>query len=213
MSIFTSMGSNAVKSAEREPMKFIKLEDGKSIRVRVPNAHPVAEYLAHGEFNLGIFPTPCIAPLGESCPMCAAVKSGVEGFDKLYAKQRYLFFFWDLDAQAFLPFDATKQQAKSILSDINEYADSLDEIAFTFKRTGTQTSTKYSLSPILKPSADDKEKFAAMPTDGLKAEMFESALQIREKAQMIADLQKAGFPVEEFFPPVPFAATNGDLNP
>jgi hypothetical protein len=213
MSIFTSMGDGAVKSAERDPMKFIKLEDGKSIRVRVPDAHPLAEYPAHGDFNLGIFPTACIAGLGDGCPMCVAQKSGVEGFDKLYAKQRYLFFFWDLDAGAFLPFDATKQQAKDIMSDIKEYADSLDEIAFTFKRTGQQTATKYGLSPILKPSADDKAKFAAMPADGLKPEMFESALQLREKAQMIADLQKAGFPVEEFFPPAPFANTNGDLNP
>lgn len=212
-SIFTTMGANAAKSAEREPMKFIKLEDGKSIRVRVPSGHDVAEYMAHGDFNLNIFPTPCIAALGDGCPLCTASKSGVEGFDKLYAKQRYLFFFWDLDAGAFLPFDATKQQAKSILSDIHQYEDSLGEIAFTFKRTGTSTATKYSLSPILKLSADDKAKFTAMPADGVKPEMYESALILREKSQMIADLEKAGFPVAEHFTIAPFAATGGDINP
>ena len=213
MSLFTNVGASAAKAAEREPMKFIKLEDGKSIRVRVVSIDTVAEYPSHGDFNLNIFPQPCIAGTGEVCPLCAASKSGIEAFEKLYSRPRYLFFFYDLDVGAFLPFDATKQQAKSILSDMKQYEDSLQETAFTFKRTGTSTSTKYTLSPILKLSADDRAKFNAMPPEGVTPAMFESALIVRDKTQMIADLEKAGFPVAEYFAPAPFAATNGDINP
>lgn len=198
-SVFTSMGSNAAMSAEKDKLRFIKLDDGKSIRVRVATDHDVAEYLAHGDFNLNIFPTPCIGVMGEDCPLCTAAKSGVEGFEKLYAKQRYMFFFYDLDAGAFLPFDATKQQAKDILSNIRDYADSLDAVAFNFKRTGTSTATKYTLSPILRMSADDKAKFDAMPAEGVTPKMFEDAISIRPAAQMIADLAKAEFPVDKFF--------------
>jgi hypothetical protein len=198
-SVFTSMGSNAAIAAKKTPMKFIKLENGKSIRVRVATNHDVAEYLAHSDFNLKIFPTPCIAVMGEDCPLCMAAKAGIEGFDRLYTKQRYMFFFYDLDAEAFLPFDATKQQAKDILSTIRDYADSLDAVAFNFKRTGTATATKYTLSPILRMSADDKAKFEAMPAEGVTPKMFEDAISIRPAAQMIADLAKAEFPVDKFF--------------
>ena len=213
MSLFTNIGATAARSAEKEPMKFIKLEDGKFIRVRVVSMNAVAEYLSHGDFNLNIFPTPCIAANGDGCPLCTASKAGIEAFEKLYAKPRFLFFFYDIDAGAFLPFDATKQQAKSIISDMKQYEESLGDIAFTFKRTGTSTSTKYTLSPILKLSADDTAKFNAMPQEGITPAMWENALIVRDKSQMIADLEKAGFPVAEFFPPVPFAATNGDINP
>ena len=210
-SVFTNMGASATISAVKTPMKFIKLEDGKSVRVRLASDHDVAEYMAHGEFNLGIFPTACIAALGEGCPLCVAAKSGVEGFDKLYAKKRYMFFFFDIDAGAFLPFDATQQQARDILSNIHDYADSLDEIAFTFKRTGQSTATKYTLSPILKLSADDRAKFNAMPIEGVSQQMYEDALNLRAPAQMIADLEKAGFPVTEFFSVA--APAPADINP
>ncbi|PEM08521.1 hypothetical protein [Bacillus wiedmannii] len=203
MSLFTAKGQAAKESANKKNIDlkkaYIRLKENESVRVRLLGVADYVEYMAHGDFNLGIYTQPCIHPLGKECPLCIASKSGVEGFDKLYAKKRYLMAFADIDTGEIRVWDATKGQGQSMMDLIDEYAEVIDEVAFTLKRTGTKTETKFNLMPIMKLSAEDKEKFAAF--DGVKVpeDFFEKVLIPRTEEQMIEALKAAGFPVDDFF--------------
>lgn len=204
MSLFTALGHEAKQSANKKNVDlktaYIRLKENESVRVRVLGVTDYAEYKSHGEFNLGIFNQPCRTPLdGELDPMCIAANSGIEGFDKLKAKKRYIFALYDIDMGQLRYWDASKAQATKMIGDIEEYADNLADIAFNFKRTGTKTDTVYSLNPILK--LDEKGKDAFEAAAELKVEMkdFESVLIPRTVQQQIEILKQAGFPVEEYF--------------
>lgn len=203
MSLFTAVGQEAKKSANKKGVDlktaYIRLKENEAVRVRLLGVTDYVEYKAHGDFNLGIFTQPCIEPTGQECPMCIAANSGIEGFDRLKAKKRYIFAFYDIDMKQIRFWDASKSQATKMIAQIEEYADSINEIAFTFKRTGTKTETSYNLMPILKLDAAGKEGFES--ANGLKVEMshFEDVLIPRTPEQMIEALEKAGFPVADFF--------------
>ncbi|MDF3555481.1 hypothetical protein LAV92_27835 [Bacillus cereus] len=204
MSLFTATGEEAKASASKKNVDlktaYIRLKENESVRVRVLGVTDYVEYKAHGDFNLGIYTQPCLTPMsGELDPLCVASKSGIEGFDKLVAKKRYIFALYDLDMKAIRFWDCSKTQASKMIGDIEEYAENIHEIGFNFKRTGTKTDTVYSLNPILKLDAKGKEGFES--AEGLTVEMshFESVLIPRTVEQQIEALKQAGFPVEDFF--------------
>jgi len=210
MSLFTATGEEAKASASKKNVDlktaYIRLKENESVRVRVLGLTDYVEYKAHGDFNLGIYTQPCLTPMsGELDPLCVASKSGIEGFDKLVAKKRYIFALYDLDMKAIRFWDCSKTQASKLIGDIEEYRENIiseekdDLIAFNFKRTGTKTDTVYSLNPILKLDAKGKEGFES--AEGLQVEMshFESVLIPRTVEQQIEALKQAGFPVEDFF--------------
>lgn len=202
--LFTATGEEAKASASKKNVDlktaYIRLKENESVRVRVLGVTDYVEYKSHGDFNLGIYTQPCLTPMtGELDPLCVASKSGIEGFDKLVAKKRYIFALYDLDMKAIRFWDCSKTQASKMIGDIEEYAENIAEIGFNFKRTGTKTDTVYSLNPILKLDAKGKEGFES--AEGLQVEMshFESVLIPRTVEQQIEALKQAGFPVEEFF--------------
>jgi hypothetical protein len=204
MSLFTATGQEAKQSANQKNVDlktaYIRLKENESVRVRVLGLTDYVEYKAHGEFNLGIYNTPCISPqTGELDPFCIAAKSGIEGFDKLVAKKRYIFALYDIDMKQVRYWDASKNQATKMINDIEEYAENIGEIAFNFKRTGTKTDTVYSLNPILK--LDDKSKEVFEEAGEIKVELsdFESVLIPKSVEQQIGLLKEAGFPVSDFF--------------
>src|SRR5699024_3823772 len=206
MSLFTARGQEAKQSATAKKVDFdkayIRLKDGDSVRVRLLGITDttVAEYKAHGDFKKGIYTAPCIAPMGVECPYCVASNSGVEGWEKFYARKRYLITFYDIDAGEVRVWDASKQQGESMLNMMEEYAESKDDMAFNFKRTGSGASdTAYHLLPILKLDAKGKELFEAGADIEIPNDFFDSVLIPRTREQMIANLKKAGFPVEDFF--------------
>ena len=86
-----------------------------------------------------------------------------------------------------------------MMNDIEEYADSLEDIAFNFKRTGNKTETVFSLNPILKLDAAGKEGFASGEEAVVKIEDYEAVLIPKTTEQQIEVLKQAGFPVEDFF--------------
>lgn len=217
-SLFTAVGTQAKESANKKGVDlktaYIRLKENESVRVRVLGVTDYVEFMSHGDFNLGIYNQPCIAPLGQECAMCIAANSGVEGFDKLYAKKRYIFALYDIDMKAIRYWDASKTQAAKLISQIEDYAESITDIAFNFKRTGTGTDTSYSLNPILKLDAAGKEGFES--GDEVKVEMshYESVLIPRTFEQQVEALGKAGFPVAEFFGEVLAASdVDGSENP
>jgi hypothetical protein len=206
MSLLTARGQQALESAKQKKVDlkkvYIRLKDGDSVRVRLLGIteRTVGEYKAHGDFKKGIYTKPCIAPTGEECPYCVAANSGVEGWDKFYAKKRYLIVFFDIDAQALRVWDASKQQGETVLKLMEEYADSINDMPFTFKRTGSDGSnTTYNLIPILKLSDEDKKKFEAGANVEIPENFFDQILIPLTREQMIQNLMKAGFPVADFF--------------
>lgn len=206
MSLLTARGQKAFESATQKKIDlkkvYIRLKDGESVRVRLLgiNERTVGEYKAHGDYKKGIFTTPCIEPTGEECPYCVASNSGVEGWDKFYSKKRYLIVFFDIDAQALRVWDASKQQGETVLKLMEEYADSINDMAFTFKRVGSSgVDTTYNLIPILKLKPEDKEKFEAGANVEIPTDFFDQVLIPKTRKQMIENLMKAGFPVADFF--------------
>lgn len=202
--LFTATGADAKKSANHKGVDLkavmIRLKENEAVRVRLLGVTDYVEYMAQGDFNLGIFTQPMIDNvIGHDSPLTVASKSGVEGFDKLYPKKRYIFAMYDIDMKAIRYWDCSKTQATKMISDIEEYADNIGEIAFNFKRTGTKTETVYSLNPILKLDEKGKEGFASGDEVTVELTNFESVLIPRSVAQQIEALKNAGFPVEEYF--------------
>jgi len=215
MSVITNRGKAAAESANKKKIDFkklfIKLKDGDSVRVRIPSEEEYVEYMAHGSFDLGIYTQPCILPTGSRCAYDEVVRHinddlGITGeeefkthplqpFRGLYAKKRYLFAFFDIDEKMVRLFDATNDQAKVLIAAINKYADSIDELAFEFGRTGDKSSTSYTLSPILKLKDVDKEKFEAF-TGEVDENLYEEALMPRTFEQQVEELQRVGLPAE-----------------
>jgi hypothetical protein len=223
MSLFTATGEQAKQSASKKNVDlktaYIRLKEGESVRVRVLGLTDYVEYKAHGDFNLGIYTQPCITPqTGELDPLCIASKSGVEGFEKLAPKKRYIFALYDIDMKAVRFWDCSKTQATKMIGDIEEYKESIidgDVLAFNFKRTGNKTETVYSLNPILKLDEKGKEGFASADEVQVEMKDFEAVLIPRTVEQQIEALKQAGFPVDEYFNADAIEGTDveGDVDP
>lgn len=204
MSLFTATGEEAKKSANQKNVDlkvvYIRLKENESVRVRVLGVADYVEYMAQGDFNLGIYTQPQIdRVLGYPSPLTVASNSGIEGFDRLYAKKRYIFALYDIDQKMVRFWDCSKTQATKMIGDIEEYKDNISDIAFNFKRTGTKTETVYSLNPILKLDEAGKEGFASGDTVKVEMADFDAVLIPRTEAQQIEALKQAGFPVDQFF--------------
>ncbi len=206
MSLITARGQEAKESASKKNLDlkkvYIRLKDGESVRVRLLGITDVSvgEYKSHGDFKKGIYTSPCIEPMGVECPYCVAANSGVEGWDNFYARKRYLILFADIDSQTIRVWDASKQQGEDMLNLLSEYEGAKDTMAFTFKRTGSGAQdTKYNLIPILTLDEKSKEAFEKAKELEVPAGFFDAVLIPRTREQMIENLQKAGFPVADFF--------------
>ena len=216
-SLFTAKGEAAVASASKKNLDlkkvYIRLKEGESKRVRVLGIteNTVREYMSQGDFNIGIFTQPDISPiLGGPSPLTIASKSGIEKFEKLYVKKRYLMVFADLDApegeSPLRVWDCSKAQGVAMQTLWKEYDDSKDDVAFTLKRTGDKTETVFHLLPIMKLKPEDKVKFEALEGIEVPADFLDNVLTPRTEAQQIELLEKAGFPVKDFFGPTKVAA-------
>ena len=213
MSIITAKGKTAKESAQKDnsgidfKKVFIRLKDGESVRVRVMTAEDYIEYFAHSAYSKGIYTQPCIEPAGMDCALCIASKcedgevdeKGNPVWKAVGRRRRYLFGFADIDTGEFRFFDATKNQAQKIIDQIEEYAENIGEIAFTFKRVGVKKDTAYTLNPILKLKKEDQDKFNVFAGQEIPIDLYETVLQPRTFEKQLAELQKAGFPVLDVF--------------
>lgn len=211
MSIFTGKGKGikeqmksrkSANEGEKLDYKKIKINKdlkkaGDSIRVRVLTPEDYTTYEAHGSFEKGIFTTPCINPTGDGekrCLMCEASKH--EGFKDLKASTRFLFAFYDIDMEMIRYIDVSYGQGGTLMDDIEEYEESIGDVAFTLKRQGEGTKTAYKLSPILKLKAPDQVKYDKANELQIEENFFEKALYIKSTNQMGIDLENAKFDVE-----------------
>lgn len=212
MAIFTARGSEAKESIEKKKVDlknaYYRMKSEKdAAKVRILSAHDYVEYVSHASFTHKVYTQPCVSVIGKECPLCTASKSGIEGFDALYPKKRYVFVFGDMASGELKALDVSKNQAKALISAIEEYKDELSELAFTLKRTGESTSTAYSLSPIIRMKGDDQAQFDGLSDLEVTDEYLESILEPLTPEFQVKVLKDAGFPTDEYFPHIQIKET------
>lgn len=215
MSIFASQGLNVLDSLKEKQQQeqnqekidfkklYINLKDGESVNIKILGPDDVVEYRSHGDFTLGLFNQTCTKPAGKPCAFCEAVKyadeNKMDDWSQTYAKPRFLFAFYDLDMQAIRIFNATKNQAKTLLNSIQEYKEHLSSVSFKLSRSGNKTETVYSLAPQLTfKSPELKATFEAVE-EVVTPETFENALIVRGYDSQVKLLGDLNFPVEAAF--------------
>lgn len=204
--MFTARGQEAKASAEKGKVDlkkaYLRMKSGDSVKVRVMSPDDYVEYLAHSSFTHKVYTQPCVGVIGQECALCKASKSGIEGFDALYAKKRYLFVFADMTSDELKVLDVSKNQAKKLISDIEEYKEDLNELAFNLKKVGEGTNTGYTLSPIIRMKDVDKSQFEACEGLEVTDEYLNTVLMPRTLELQVKTLKESGFPTDEYFPHV-----------
>ena len=184
---------------------FFRLKaENESVPVRVIGRWDFVSYKSHSDFKKNIYNTPCLSVIGQDCPYCTASKAGLEDWDKFYAKEGFMFAFGDLTSGQVKILEVSRNQAKKLIAQIDEYEDEIldGEIAFNLTRTGSGTATGYSLNMIPpKKMKDLKAKFDAFNDTVVDMEFFEERLVAKSPTYMITLLEEAGFPVDAHFSP------------
>ena len=189
MAIFTARGSLVKENINKKKVDlktvYYRFKSGQGTKVRVLSTDDMVSYRAHSSFSHKIYTQSCVSVLGDECPLCVAAKSGVPGYDVMYAKDRYLFVFGDLATGELRVLDVSKGQAAKLIADITEYADDITDIAFNLKKIGEGVNTSYSLSPILKMKGDEPTQFAAFDGVEVTDEFLESVLAPRSREMQV----------------------------
>lgn len=200
--IFTARGEQAKENINRQNIDLSKvritLKQGQSRKVRLLGVNDYVEYKAHGSFQHKIYTQPCVEVIGKNCPLCTASKSGIEEFEGLVARKRYLFAFGDMETGTVMTLDVSKGQAKKLISAIEEYKEEINELAFNLKKEGEKTETAYLLNPIIKMKGNDQEQFDALDGMEVSDEFFGTVLNPKTEDFMVKILHDANFPVEDF---------------
>ena len=180
---------------------FYRMKENDSHKVRVLGLQDFVGYHAHSDYAKKIFTQTCSHSVGE-CALCKAQKSGVADFEGLYPRQRFLFVFGDLATGELRCLDVSKNQAKALISSLQEYSEDINELCFNLKKTGSGTNTAYSLSPVLKMKGDEPAQFDALAELEVTDEYLSTVLAPRPFETQVKILSEAGFPVKEYFPQV-----------
>lgn len=202
MSIITAKGAEARENANKERLDtskiYLRLADGDSHKVRILSPDDYVEYNAVGDFNNGIFNQ----PVAEDSPLLKAYEEGGEAFEGLFPRKRYVFVFGSVETGELVAFDASRNQAKGLISTIEEYRDDIDDVVFTFKRTGEKTSTTYSLNPKLKMTDKEKEVFDTFDDTEVELEFYEKILQPNDDKFVVKLLAEIDPSVVDLFPDI-----------
>lgn len=201
MSAITAKGSQAKENANkknRPDLKkvLLKLKDGDSHKVRLLSTEDYVEYSSAGDFNLGIY-TQAISP---DSPLLVAHAKGGEKFKGLYKKSRYNFVFASIETGELVALQVSKNQAKTLIKSIDEYADHISTVAFKVTRSGDDTSTVYTLNPMLGMNDKEKEMFAKFDGQEVEMEFYEAVLEPKSDDFLAKLLKEAGFDVETHLP-------------
>ena len=204
--MFTARGQEAKASAEKGKVDlknaYLRMKSGDSVKVRVMSDCDYVEYLSHSSFTHKVYTQPCVSVIGQECALCTASKSGLEDFDALYPRKRYVFVFADMESGELKALDVSKNQAKKLIADIEEYKEDLDTLAFNLKKTGECTNTGYSLNPIIKMKGNDSANFEKCGGLEVTDEYLNTILTPRTLELQVKTLKEAGFPTDEYFPHV-----------
>ncbi|MDK0928426.1 hypothetical protein P5F55_13755 [Clostridium perfringens] len=204
--MFTARGEQAKASAEKGKVDlkkvYLRMKSGDSAKVRVMSAADYVEYLAHASFTHKVYTQPCVSVIGQECALCTAGKSGLDDFNALMPRKRYLFVFADMSTGELKVLDVSKNQAKKLISDIEEYRDDLDVLAFNLKKVGEGTNTGYTLAPIIRMKDTDQAQFDRCAELEVTDAFLNDVLMPRTLELQVKTLNEAGFPTDEYFPHV-----------
>lgn len=210
MGLVTKRGLEVKEAVNKDSIDlkkvFIRLKDGQSIKVRLLGVQDYVQYRAHANgFSFGIYSQPCLAPTGVECPLCKAYEHDKEAYKDLRPSNKYLVAMADLEEGMVRVWDCSKNQLKNLIAQISEYEEDIaagEEMMFTFKRTGTKTSTTYTLSPIInkKQRADLEDNYHKFDDMVVEDSFFEGCLVPRSESIIMNALKQAGLPVETIFP-------------
>lgn len=221
MGLISKRGQEVKDTVNRDDIDlkkvYIRLKDGQSVKVRLLGVQDYVQYKAHANgFNFGIYTQPCLAPTGVECPLCKAYEHDKEEYKDLRPSNRYLVAMADLEEKMIRVWDCSKTQLKNLIAQIEEYEDMItdpdEEVMFTFKRTGTKTSTSYTLSPIMNKKQKDslREAYHSFDDKEVEDSFFEGCLVPRTESIIMNALKQAGVPVNEIFPDYVFEESTDD---
>lgn len=221
MGLISKRGQEVKDTVNRDDIDlkkvYIRLKDGQSVKVRLLGVQDYVQYKAHANgFNFGIYTQPCLAPTGVECPLCKAYEHDKEEYKDLRPSNRYLVAMADLEEKMIRVWDCSKTQLKNLIAQIEEYEDMItdpdEEVMFTFKRTGTKTSTSYTLSPIMNKKQKDslREAYHSFDDKEVEDSFFEGCLVPRTESIIMNALKQAGVPVNEIFPDYIFEESTDD---
>ncbi|MCM3639681.1 hypothetical protein M4D68_00780 [Priestia aryabhattai] len=201
MSAIVSKGQQAKENANKKDRinlkdVLVKLKEGQSHKVRVLSAEDYVEYMSAGDFNIGIY-TQAITP---DSPLLVAHAKGGEKFKNLYKKNRFCFVFASLETGGLVALQVSKNQAQTIISNIEDYKESLGTFAFNIKRTGSDTSTVYSLNPIIQMKPEEKATFDKFNDVVVTDEFYEQVLEPKDDVFLAKLLKEAGFDTDTHLP-------------
>jgi hypothetical protein len=207
MSLITAKGKEVKEQVNKSKVDlkeaYFRLKnENESVTVRVLSTTDYVSYKAHGDYGKGIYNTPCLAVGGQDCPFCKAKDSNIDGWDTFYAKDRFIFAFGELNSGKVKVLEVSKNQAKKLIADIDEYAEEIQdgEIAFNLTRTGTGTSTAYSLKPLTtKKFKGVQTQFQVFDGQVVELEFYEERIVPKTLDYMVKLLHEAGFPVADHF--------------
>lgn len=203
MSVITAKGTQARENAQKTKVDtkdiYLRLKEDEQHAVKLLSIEDYVEYQSAGDFNAGIY-TQAIS--GENSPLIIANKKGGEKFTNLYAKPRYVFVFGSLETGKLVAWDASKNQAKALISTIEEYAEDIKDFGFNLKRTGNGTSTVYSLNLIPRLKGKQKEHFEALEGQVVEMDFFESIIQPNDDKFIVKLLAEIDSSVLELFPDI-----------
>ena len=209
MSLLMGKGSDIKDAINKSKVDlkeaFIRLKnENESVPVRLLSTEDYVGYKAHSDFKKGLYNTPCLSVLGQECPYCVAHDKGGEDWSGFYAKDRFMFAFAELNSGKIKVLEVSKNQAKKLIAQIDEYAEEIEagEVAFNLTRSGTGTSTVYVLNMMtpkkMKAIQEAYDKFDDVTVD---VEFFEDRLSAKSPTYMLNLLEDAGFNIEEHFTP------------
>ncbi|APT46597.1 hypothetical protein [Bacillus safensis] len=213
MSVITARGDQAKENANKGKVDtkkiMLRLKDNQSHKVRVLGVKDYVEYNAAGDYNLGLYNQPVL----DSSPLLVAHAKGGEKFKGLYKKQRYSFVFASMETGELVALDVSQNQAKAVISSIEEYGEHIDKFGFNLKRTGADTSTSYALNPIIAMKADEQAAFDKLGGLTVEPEFFDAILQPKDDKFITKLLKEAGFDVATHLPHIQLDEEEGQKEP
>lgn len=218
--------ASATAEKETKDSAIVSFSSGTTYKVRVKSAEDSVEYYAYGIFDkvhTFVPKTPAERNAKGYVVAAATVWDRAEEYLRAQAKAakdagreaeaekigqtaylykgkpRYLVAFGNLEDGADIVIDLSKKQAAGIFATIAKYAKKLDKVAFELSKTGRDTSTSVTLTPILDMDEDlteqERKNFDKCGAKPFDQEQFEACLFVADDAEQTKFLIQAGFDI------------------
>lgn len=130
---------NEEKRPQRSKTNYVRLKDGESMRGFLLTTDFVC-YLAHSDFNKGIKTHTCRDPKhGKDCLSCQ---------HDVKRSKKTIVPFYNIDTKQTEVFDASPTAMKAVYAFVDQYEEESTTTAVSLSRSGSDTSTTYTIMPV-----------------------------------------------------------------